>query len=74
MEETIRKIIEEKINPQLSMHGGSCELVDVSEDGVVAIRLGGGCAGCPSRNMTLLSGITPVLKEAIPEIKKVVLG
>ena len=74
MEQKIREIIDQKINPQLAMHGGSCELVEVLTDGVVVVRLGGGCVGCPSRNMTLLGGITPVLKEAVPEIKKVVLG
>ena len=74
MEDKLREIIDKKINPQLAMHGGSCELVKVSEDGVVTVRLGGGCVGCPSRNMTLLGGITPVLKEAVPEITKVVLG
>ena len=74
MEAKIREIIEKKINPQLAMHGGSCQLVEISEEGVVTVRLGGGCVGCPSRNMTLLGGITPVLKEGVPEITKVVLG
>jgi Fe-S cluster biogenesis protein NfuA len=73
-ENEIKKVIEEKINPQLALHGGACEFVKVSEEGVVTVRLSGGCAGCPSRNMTLLGGITPVLKEYVHEVTKVVLG
>jgi len=70
MLEKVKEVIENEINPQLALHGGGCELVGI-EDGVVTIRLQGGCSGCPSRNITLLNGITPVLKERIPEVKDV---
>ena len=73
MEENIKKIIEDDINPYLQMHSGSCELVEY-KDGIVTIRLFGGCSGCPSSQITLFNGITPILKEKIPEIKDVILG
>ena len=73
MEEQVKEIIEKEINPQLASHAGGCELVKV-EDGVVSIRLLGGCSGCPGRNMTLLNGIAPILKERVPGIKDVVLA
>ena len=49
------------------------ELIDV-DDGIVTIRLYGGCSGCPSSHITLFNGIVPILKEKLPEIKDVVLG
>ncbi len=73
MIDQIKEIIEKDINPQLQLHSGGCELVDV-EDGVVTIRLFGGCSGCPSSHITLFNGIVPILKEKLPEIRDVVLG
>jgi len=73
MIEQIKTLIETDINPYLAMHSGGCELLDV-EDGVVTIRLFGGCSGCPSSQITLYNGIIPIFKEKIPEIKDVLLG
>ena len=73
MIEMIKQVIETDINPMLQLHNGGCELLDV-DDGVVVLRLFGGCSGCPSSQITLFNGIVPVLKEKIPEIKDVVLG
>ncbi len=69
----IKEIIETDINPQLELHAGGCELIDV-EDGIVTLRLFGGCSGCPSSQITLFNGIVPILKEKIPEIRDVILG
>lgn len=73
MIDQIKEIIEKDINPQLELHSGGCELVDV-EDGVVTIRLFGGCSGCPSSHITLFNGIVPILRDKLPEIRDVVLG
>lgn len=72
MEEAIKTVIKEDINPYLEMHAGGCDFVSY-EDGVVTIHLYGGCSGCPSSQITLFNGITPILKEKIPEIKEVLL-
>ncbi len=71
MKEKIEKALD-KIRPSLRADGGDVELVDVSEDGVVKVRLQGACAGCPMSQMTLRNGIERVLKKEIPEIKSVV--
>ena len=71
--EQVKEIIEKDINPQLAFHSGGCELIDV-DDGIVTIRLFGGCSGCPSSHITLFNGIVPILKEKIPEVKDVILG
>ncbi len=73
MIEEIKEVIESEINPQLALHSGGCELLDV-DDGVVTIRLFGGCSGSPSSHITLFNGIVPILKEKFPDIKDVMLG
>ena len=70
MKEDVEKALDE-IRPHLKADGGDVELVDVSEDGVVTVRLLGACEGCPMREMTLTQGITRFIKKKIPEIKEV---
>ena len=60
------------IRPAVQSDGGDVELIDISEDGVVKIRLHGACVGCPSSSVTLKLGIERNLKEHIPEITSVV--
>ena len=69
MKEEVEKVLEE-IRPSLQADGGDIELVDV-EDGVVKVRLKGSCAGCPMSQMTLAFGVERVLKEKLPEVKRV---
>lgn len=70
MEEETKKAIEE-LRPHLQADGGDVELVEVTEDGVVKVRLLGACEGCPMREMTLTHGITRFLKKKVPDIKEV---
>jgi len=60
-----------QVRPALLADGGDVQLIDV-KDGVVTLRLTGACGGCPMATMTLRDGIERVLKEQVPEIKKVV--
>ncbi len=71
MREKVQAVLDE-IRPGLQQDGGDCELVDVTEDGIVKLRLVGACAGCPMSQMTLQMGIENVLKEQVPEVSKVV--
>ena len=61
-----------KIRPSLQADGGNVELVEVTEDGIVKVKLMGACAGCPMSQMTLKAGIERLLKEEVPEVKEVV--
>ena len=70
MKEKVNEIIE-KIRPQLQMDGGDVELVEVTDDGVVKVRLQGHCRGCAYSQMTLKLGIERALKQVIPEVKHV---
>ncbi len=71
MKEKVLAVLDE-IRPSLMADGGNVELVDVSPDGVVKVKLVGACGCCPMSQMTLKSGIERVLKARLPEIKEVV--
>ena len=60
------------IRTSLQADGGDVDLVDVTEDGTVKVRLKGACAGCPMSQMTLSQGIEKQLKEKVPGVQKVV--
>ncbi len=70
MREKVEKILAE-IRPNLQMDGGDVELVDVSSEGIVKVKLTGACCGCPMSMLTLKMAIEKRLKDAIPEIKSV---
>ncbi len=70
MKEKVEKAIA-KIRPHLQMDGGDIELVEVTADGVVKVRLKGACSGCPMSAITLKNGVEKVLKDEVPEIKEV---
>jgi Fe-S cluster biogenesis protein NfuA len=60
------------LRPALQSDGGDVELVAVTDEGVVQVRLQGACVGCPSSENTLKEGIEHNLKDQIPEVTQVV--
>lgn len=71
MKEKVEEVLG-KIKPFLQRDGGDVELVDVSESGLVKVRLKGACSGCPGAKITLKQGVERMLKQEIPEVKEVV--
>ena len=71
MIEEVRKALE-FIRPALQGDGGDVELVNVTEDGVVQVKLTGACGHCPMSTMTLKMGIERTLKDKVPGVKEVV--
>ncbi|MFC1803856.1 NifU family protein [Thermoproteota archaeon] len=59
------------VRPHLQVDGGDVELIDVTDDGVVKVKLTGACAGCPMSQMTLKWGVENYLKKKLPDIKSV---
>jgi Fe-S cluster biogenesis protein NfuA len=59
----------ESIRPYLLADGGDIELVDLTEDNIVKVRLLGNCVTCPMSFMTLKAGIEEAIKNELPEIK-----
>ncbi len=70
VKERVEKILDQ-IRPSLQFDGGDVELVEVTEDGIVKVKLTGACGSCPFATMTLKAGIERILKQEIPEIKEV---
>jgi len=62
----------EEIRPMLQADGGDVELVEITEDGVVRVRLQGACHGCPMSQMTVKNGIERLLKERVDGVTEVV--
>jgi Fe-S cluster biogenesis protein NfuA len=60
-----------RLRMPLQADGGDVELVDVTDDGVVKVRLTGTCKGCPFSQMTLQNMIEANLKKEIPEVIRV---
>lgn len=71
MKEKVQAVLNQ-VRPALQADGGDVELVDVSDEGVVSVRLTGACGSCPMSTMTLKMGIEKTLKEQLPEVKEVV--
>jgi Fe-S cluster biogenesis protein NfuA len=71
LKEKVQQAIQ-NVRPSLQADGGDIELVNVSEDGKVTVKLTGACNGCPMAQMTLKQGVESYLKKEIPEVKEVV--
>jgi len=71
MREKVEKALD-KIRPMLMADGGNVELVDVTSDGVVKLKLVGTCGCCPMSQMTLKNGVERIIKAEVPEVKEVI--
>lgn len=67
----VTRVIDERINPGIAMHGGHVTLKDLRDD-VAYLEMSGGCQGCGMAAATLKQGIERMLKEEVPEIRGVV--
>jgi len=62
----------ESVRPYLGSHGGDVELLGVSDEGVVRLRLLGSCDGCPSSSVTLTLAVETAVESAAPEVSSIV--
>jgi len=70
VEDKVREALE-SIRTFLQADGGDVELVEVTDGGVVRVKLVGACHGCPMAAMTLKDTIERMLKEEVPEVEAV---
>jgi Fe-S cluster biogenesis protein NfuA len=61
----------EQLRPFLHADGGDMELVDITDDAVVQVRLLGSCSDCSMSMMTLKAGLEDAVKKIAPEIQAV---
>ncbi len=71
LKEDVESVLE-VIRNALRMEGGDIDLIDVSEEGVVRVKLLGSCAGCPFSQMTLKNFVERELKSNVVGVKEVV--
>ena len=66
--EKIQKFVDDYINPALAGHGGHLAIEDFDAEGILHVRLSGGCQGCAASKQTLQGQVGAYLTEEFPEI------
>lgn len=61
-----------QIRPFLEADGGNIELVEVTADKIVRVKLLGACSSCSMSAMTMKSGVEDAIRNAVPDIKEVI--
>ncbi len=56
------------VRPYIQTDGGDVEFVDLSDEGIVSIRLLGACVGCGMADATVSYGIEQALVEEVPGV------
>jgi Fe-S cluster biogenesis protein NfuA len=62
----------DEVRPYLVRDGGDVELVEITDDLVVKVRLKGACDGCPFSEMTLKAGIEQAIRNKFPQMKELI--
>lgn len=70
LRDRVSKVLDQ-IRPAVQADGGDVELVDITSEGIVQIRLHGACVGCPSSRITLQVGIERNIRQHVPEVQAV---
>lgn len=71
LDEKVKYVLFNDINPDLASHGGNVSLVEITDDMYAVLQFGGGCQGCSAVDLTLKQGVEKTLMEKLPEIKGV---
>lgn len=61
----------DSVRPYLGTHGGDVELLEISDEGAVRLRLLGSCDGCPSSSVTLELAVEGAIEAAAPEVTSI---
>jgi len=69
--QSIQDVLDTKVNPGISSHGGFVSLVEYKED-TAYIAFGGGCQGCGLVDVTLKQGVEVMIRESVPEVQNIV--
>jgi Fe-S cluster biogenesis protein NfuA len=61
-----------RVRPYLQNDGGDIDLIEITDDLTVKVKLTGACHGCPFSMQTLKAGVEQAIIQEVPEIKKVI--
>ena len=65
------QVLAQQVNPAIAAHGGHAVLIAV-EHGTAYLKMSGGCQGCAMAAVTLTHGIERTIRQAVPEVRRVV--
>lgn len=65
--ERITKVIDERIRPYIQMDGGEIELIELTPEKILKVKLHGACNGCMASSVTLQYGVQQAIDDAFPE-------
>jgi Fe-S cluster biogenesis protein NfuA len=71
LHDRVKKVLD-SVRPYLQSDGGDIDLIDVSDEGVVKVKLTGACHGCPYSMMTLKAGVEQAIMKEVSEVKQVI--
>lgn len=60
----------ESLRPYLRADGGDVEVVGLTNENVLQIRLLGNCEQCPMSYMTMKAGLEEAIRKVLPELKE----
>jgi Fe-S cluster biogenesis protein NfuA len=69
--ERIEKALDD-IRPYLKSDGGDIQLLEVTEEMIVKVKLLGACESCKMSISTMKAGVESTIRNAVPEIKEVI--
>jgi Fe-S cluster biogenesis protein NfuA len=61
-----------RVRPYLQSDGGDIDLIEITDDLTVKVRLSGACHGCPYSLQTLKAGVEQAIMQEVPEVKRVI--
>jgi Fe-S cluster biogenesis protein NfuA len=67
----VKDVLDTKANPSIASHGGHISAEGV-QNGIVQLRMSGGCQGCAASAVTLRQGVETMLRSALPAIREIV--
>ena len=71
LHDRVKKVLD-SVRPYLQSDGGDIDLIDVTDEGVVKVKLTGACHGCPYSMMTLKAGVEQAIMKEVSEVKQVI--
>lgn len=71
IEERVLKALD-RVRPYLRSDGGDIDLIEVTDDFTVKVKLKGACNGCPYSMQTLKAGVEQAIMQEVPEITQVI--
>jgi Fe-S cluster biogenesis protein NfuA len=71
IKERVKKALD-RVRPYLQSDGGDIELIEITDDLSVKVKLTGACHGCPYSMQTLKAGVEQAIMKEVPEIKRVI--